>query len=182
MRLLSILLISFFTISSHAVAYMDMGIVAGYRSNDGDAVTSGNDVNGGSGLVLGGTAYVPITEMIRLRTGFLYTQRYYTVESTLTETDIELAYVDIPLTAMLMFSDFGGAFAGINLGLNAGDDCGASSCQDVENTITPIQIGGFFKIGPQIGLEVFYETLSGKIMAEIEDTTAVGASVVFTLE
>lgn len=179
MRQLFILFALIFVQSANA---LDMGLAFGYRGNDASAVSSSNSVSGDGGLILGATAYLPLANSIELRTGFLYNQRYYTLKNGAFDSEVKLSYVDIPLTLLFKPADYGGAFIGAALGMKASDSCNGGDCQDAESFIVPIQLGGFFKVGPQIGVEVFYEILSGKIYQDIEDTTAVGASLIVTLE
>jgi len=170
-------LISFFF--GGAAQAMDMGLAVGYRLNDGkSSSTPAQTVDGEGSLQVGGLIYAPIADRFEFRSGFMYTQRHYTVANT----SVELSYLDVPLTVMAKLADYGGIFAGVNLGLKAGEDCGGSDCQETESMVTPITFGGFFKFAPQVAVEVFYELQSGEIIQGLEDTTAVGANAVITFD
>lgn len=176
MRSLFICLAILFSGVSQAVEVADMGLAAGWRMNDG--TSTGNTVDGEGGLILGGLAYLPIADKFHFRTGFLYSQRHYQLNSS----DVKVAYVDVPVSALWKVGDMGGVFFGTAIGLKVSESCGAGDCTDTKSLATPIQFGGHFKIAPQLALEVFYETLSGEIVANLEDATAVGAMAIITFE
>lgn len=176
MRSLLICFTLFFATASQAVEVADMGLAAGWRMNDG--TSPGNTVDGEGGLILGGLAYLPISDQLHFRTGFLYTQRNYKVSNS----EVEVAYADVPVSALWKIADFGGVFFGTALGLKVSESCGNTDCVDTKSLATPIQFGGHFKIAPQFALEVFYETMPGEIVQGLEDTTAIGAMAIITFE
>jgi hypothetical protein len=170
--------------SVSAAPVMDMGIVAGYRMNDGDSAVTGTSIDGVGAFQVGGLAFLPINDMFKVRTGFIYAQRNYEAKDDATgvKSDLEFAHFDIPLTVMYSLGDLGGIFAGPGLGLKISDDCGGQDCKGAKSTIVPITFGGHFKIAPQFSAEVFYEMVSGKLADSIEDTRAVGVNAIITFE
>jgi hypothetical protein len=159
--------------------YLDMALGGGVRMNNGKS--PGTSVDGELGLQVGGWAFLPLSEQLVLRTGFLFAQRHFKVGDA-TKTQVELDYVDIPATIMFKLADFGGIFAGANVGLNVADDCAGQDCAGVKSTIVPITFGGHFKVMPQVAVEVFYEVTSGKLADGLEDANAFGANLMFTFE
>ena len=174
-NIISILSIVLFSFTASA---LDMGLGVGIRTNDADS-TTGASVDGDMTVQVGGIVWMDVSEKLAFRTGFMYSQMNYEVGTT---GEAELAYLMVPATLMLKLEDYGGIFGGVNVGLKASDDCSPTDCQDVDSTITPITIGGYFKVAPQVAVEVFYETLSGEFVGGLEDATSVGANVLFTFD
>lgn len=147
----------------------------GYRLNDGTALEQSVSVDSKGGMILGLLSYVPFWEQMQLRTGFLYNERKFVIDGGAI-SEAALNYVDVPLTLMWRPDEKGGIFLGPVLGLKASEECGPGDC-DAKAIVTPIQLGGFVKMGPQLAMEVFYETVSGRIYSGIKDSTAVGVSI-----
>lgn len=162
---------------------MDMGIVAGYRLNDGDSTVQNVSIDSVGTFQIGGLAFLPLNDNFFVRTGFIYAQRHFEAKDAGgTKSDAEFAHFDIPVTAMYKLGDLGGIFAGPGLSLKVSDDCGGGDCQGAKSTLLPITFGGHFKIAPQFAAEVFYEMVSGKIADGLEDTRAVGINAIITFE
>lgn len=160
----------------------DQGFALGYRLNNADTDVAGSSVDSVGTLQVGPLLFIPVTEKFQVRTGFLYAQRHYETKSGTTTTDVELAYVDVPVTLCWKMSDSGGPFIGAGVGLKVSDDCGGQDCTEAKSSIVPFTFGGFFKVAPQVGMEVFYEMIPGEIIQNLEDATAVGVNAVITFD
>lgn len=177
-----------FLIGSFSIANaQEFALTAGFRSNNADADRTGFTINGRNGLQFGALAFVPITEQIHFRSGFLYTQKYLlssTGTTTVTETELNLSYLDIPATMMFKFSEYGGVFAGFVLSANQAKDCGSgvSVCTGVQSTILPFTIGASFKFAPQMGGELVYEAYGGKVADGVTNLRSLGANFVVYFE
>jgi hypothetical protein len=159
-----------------------MGAVLGYRLNDASAVSSGVSVDGNGAFQVGALAYIPILGKIELRTGVLYVQRYFEVKSGASTNDAKLAYAELPITAMYRFMEYGGLFAGVNLGLKIADDCGGVDCSGLKSSVLPITFGAHFMAAPQVAVEVFYEMVSSNLYDELKDASALGVNAIVTFE
>lgn len=175
-------LFAFSSSSVFAANFSDMGILAGYRVNDATSKVTGTSVDGDGGFQVGGLAFLPLGEVLSLRTGFIYAQRNYTAKDSTGSSDIELAHFDVPVGIMYNIADMGGLFVGGSLGLKIKDECGGSDCSGVKSVIVPIQVGAHFKIAPQFAGEVYFETAPGEIMDGLEDASAVVVNAMFTFE
>ena len=173
-KFITVLSIALFSMTASA---FDMGLGVGYRTNDASAV-SGADPDGEGTLQFGGILWADINEQLVFRSGFMYSQLKYEGVGS----EVELTYVMIPVTLMLKLEDYGGVFGGVNLGLKASDDCSPVDCTEVKSTVVPLTIGGYFKVAPQVAVEVFYEMLSGEFVSGLEDNTSVGANLLFTFD
>lgn len=186
MKALITLVMSFLV--STAASANDFAAAIGFRSNSADAVTAGATVNSKTGLGAGVIGFFDIANNFQLRSGFLYNQRNFSVTAAGLDTDRNLAYVDIPVTGMYRFADYAGVFAGPVLGLLASKECKAPSgatcpTDNPQSSIFGIQFGVSFKFAPQLGGEVYYETVSGEFWKNgLENARTVGANLLFTFE
>ena len=180
MKRLFLMAIAMVSISAHGANYTDLAVEAGVRSQNGNV--SGSDTNAMIGYQFGVTGAFPIAEILSFRTGFLYTQKNFEVEGTAGAGDYKFTYVEVPATLMLKFTEYAGAYAGVALSLNLDDECGAASCTGTESVVTPILIGASFKFAPQLGLNLYYETITGKVANGVDDLRAVGANLMITFD
>jgi hypothetical protein len=183
MRLLSLLVALLF---SQVLLAADLAMTVGTRQNSVSAASVGALDKSGMGYQFGGLAFIPMTDALSVRTGFIYAKRNFTLTVAGVTSDYDFNYFDIPMTALFRFSDFGGVFAGVVFGLNLTDDCtlstGAScSANGVNTTVTPLTVGASFKFAPQLGGEIYLET-GGELSSDAKSYRAVGASLLVTFE
>lgn len=174
-------------LSSFAFA-SDFAAVAGFRSNSADAVTSGVTINSKSGLGAGVLGFFDLAGALQGRMGFLYNQRNLSGKAGTTEFDVNLAYMDIPITAMYKFADYAGMFAGPVVSLLASKEV-KSNVSGFELTNSPegmnigLQFGASFKFAPQLGAELYYESFPSAIWKDgIKNVRTVGVNLLFTFE
>lgn len=165
-----------------AQARTDMGLLVGYRLNDGDSRVAGSSIDSKGSLQAGGLAYFPFGNQFMLRTGFVYEQRQFEVKTGSASADAKFAHFGIPFTVMYKVQDFGGIFLGPGLSLKVSDSCGSGDCQGVKSTLMPISLGGHFKVAPQFAVEFYFETAPGKLYDGIEDPTAVVFNAIVTFD
>jgi hypothetical protein len=137
-----------------------------------DLEVEGVDTDPGFGFHFGAFYLKKLGENTSLKTGVLYVQRHYELNSD----GVEYAYIDIP--AQLEFSisrDFS-IFAGPKLSLNYEDDDGSA----VENTVFFFDVGFTMPLNKALSLDVYYETSLTPI-AEVGsteyDSTSLGGTV-----
>ena len=167
----------------------DFAAVLGYRTNSADlAIDSGttSSVTSKSSFGAGVLGFFDVGQNFKMRTGLIYNQRNFSVSpSSGTAFDAGLSYMDIPVTAMFQFSEYGGAFAGPVLGLFAGKECsGACSfTKSPESMIWGLQFGASFKFAPQLGAELYYETIPSEFWKEgLKSNRTVGLNLLITFE
>ncbi|PIS10658.1 MAG: hypothetical protein COT73_08295 [Bdellovibrio sp. CG10_big_fil_rev_8_21_14_0_10_47_8] len=185
-------LFSFFTVAllfvSNAAWAGDFAVAVGFRSNSADADVSGYTITSKTGYGLGAIGFFDVGNQLQVRSGFLYNQRNYTLTQTgVPDKDLNMSYVDIPVTAMYKFADYAGAFAGPVFGLLASKECKASGgCSSVENPssmVVGFQMGASFKFAPQMGGEIYYEIIPTKFWKNLaENARTVGANFLITFE
>lgn len=169
---------------SSTVFAQDVGVVAGVRTDnvDGDnGVEYKSKTNFQAGLI----AKFDVAAPLQVRTGFLYVQRSYDVSlSGGPSEEFKATYFEVPVGLLYKFSDFGGAFIGPALSFNLSKDCPGGSCSGAEVNSSPlaIQVGGSFKFAPQIGFELYYETMTGELAKGAKSPRAVIANLMITFD
>lgn len=158
-----------------------MGLEVGVRQQSVSAEAAGVGTNTEMALQFGLAGAFPISEALLFRTGFLYTQRPITVKGT---PDIKYTfnYLDIPLTLMWKFNEFGGVYGGVNLAMVASADCSNCGAASVDKkSLMPLVIGGTFKFAPNLGIDVYYE-MANQINDSFKEGRAVGANLLVTFD
>jgi hypothetical protein len=168
-------------LSSAALA-QDVGVIVGVRNDNADG-TNGASISQKPSIQAGAIAKFPITEKIWIRSGLDFVPRAYTSSLNNVSTDFKFTYFEIPAGLLYKFSDYGGIFAGAAINMILSKECGASCDQaSVSNTQTAFQVGGSFKIAPQFGFELYYETLTSKIANGIENPRSLVANAMITFD
>lgn len=165
----------------------EFGLTLGFRSTNVDTTVAGASISGETGLQGGALAWIPITEQIYFRGGFLFTQKYFSTTLGSSTTEVQFSYLDLPATVMWRFNDFGGVFFGPVLSINQSKSCSNSTVSNctvtgTKSNLLPIQFGASFKFAPQLGGELVYEFDSGKIAQDYENMRSIGANFVVWFE
>ena len=173
--------------SSAALADLNYGLEFGVRSQSGD-VDGGASTDSKTAAQFGVFGIMPISGAWNLRTGLLYTQRPLTVKISGSDYNVDLSYVDIPLNVMYKFEDYAGVYLGVNLAINMDKKCSAQNCMisDVASPLIPLTVGAAFKFTPNLGLNVYFETASGKVASisafDLTNYRAIGANLLLTFD
>lgn len=154
----------------------------GIKTTSIDAKVTTTAVSDVGGYQLGAYGFFPFTEEFQFRTAFLYSQRAFSTRVSNTDYDVKLAYVDIPITAMYRFSEFGGVYAGPVMSFLQGKDFDRTQITGAKSTIVPFTIGVNFRFMPQVGVDLFYEVISSSVTNDYENMRSFGASLVIYFE
>ncbi|MEK2689670.1 outer membrane beta-barrel protein [Bdellovibrio sp. GT3] len=174
--------------SSVAFADLTYGLEVGVRSQSGDTDASGVSTDSQTAMQFGMFGILPISGPWNVRTGLLYTQRPLVLKSGGSDGKVEMNYVDIPLNIMYKFEDYAGVYLGVNLAINMDKKCSLNNCNvtDVTSPLIPLTVGASFKFAPNFGLNVYFESASGKAAmaggAELKNYRAVGANLLVTFD
>jgi hypothetical protein len=183
MKKVVLIVLSVLGLSSAALADTDYGLEVGIRQQSGDATATGVSSDSQNGIQFGGFAHFQIFEKLHIRTGMLYTQRPLLVKSALGDEKLMMTYLDIPVALMYKFEEGAGIYGGISLAnkLDATSD-GAVDPSDVKTPLVPLIFGAFFKFHPNFGVNIYYESASGKVADSLENYRAVGANLMITFD
>jgi len=171
--------LAFVSLSASAVDLT--GIEAGIRQQSASSETVGMTTSTEMAYQFGIVGVFPMSERIGFRSGFFYTQRPVTTKFGATTTKYTFNYFDIPATIIMNVNDYGGVYAGVNVGLAASADCDNCGVSVDKKGVTPFVIGGMFKFGPGFGVDVYYE-MTGKQNDSFKDASAVGANLLITFD
>lgn len=165
--------------SAHA---LDFGLEAGVRSQSAD-VDAPSSLKSQMGFQFGATAALPLSEVLSLRTGMLYTQRPLVVENGANEYKYSLNYVDIPLQLMYRIEEYAGVYAGVVVAMNMDKSCsGGCAVEKLKTPLVPIAFGATFKFAPQLGGSIQFETASGEAAKSLSNFRAIGANLIVYFE
>jgi hypothetical protein len=170
---------------AHAeVAYSMPSLEVGFKLNtiDGKGATSNKQVQG---FQAGGSIVFDFAENFGLKTGLMYSERPFKYETGVVTTEGQITYFDIPVHVMFKFEDYAGIFFGPSFSTKMGDECkvsGGGSCGSLsaKSTIMPLTFGAQFKFMPNLGLSLFFETISGEVATGLESSRGLGANLLFT--
>lgn len=186
MRPLMTLILALFLGFSAFANDPEFAMTGGFRNTNVDAAGGMTGSEARNGLQVGILGFLPFNEVWGLRSGFLYSQRKYLVQSA-PDVDVNTAWIDIPATVMFRFNEYGGVFGGVVLALNQAKDCSKSdgtacSIKGLSSTMVPLTFGVSFKFAPQMGAEFYYEHSSGKTSDDAENMRTVGANFAYYFE
>lgn len=177
------LLGALFSVSAFA---QDVGLVVGVRSDNADG-NNNVKITGKTGFQAGVIAKFDMTSALQLRTGFLATQRSYEYSITtpaVLNDEYRMTYVEIPAGLLWKFSDYGGVFAGPAVSLGLSKSCPGGDCAGAEVNGSPLsfQFGGSFKVAPQVGFEVYYETMLSDVAKDVKSGRSLMANLMITFD
>lgn len=164
----------------------DVGVVVGVRSDNADG-NNNVKITGKTGFQAGVIAKFDMTGALQLRTGFVATQRAYEYSITtpaILNDEFKMTYFEIPAGVLWKFSDYGGVFAGPAISLNLSKSCPGGDCAGAEVNSSPLsfQFGGSFKVAPQVGFEVYYETMLNDIAKDVKSGRSLMANLMITFD
>lgn len=166
-------------------AAADVQLEMGFRQQSGDATITNYSASSQTGFQFGAVALTQFTPKIFLRSGGLYTQRPIGIDNS--DSKIGLNYLDIPLTVFYKFADYGGVYGGVNFSTFFDGNCSMPNgltCKvpSRKSPIMPLVLGGMFKIAPQFGVSLYYETMSGEVADGLGNFRAFGANFFITFD
>lgn len=166
---ITLALFTFVMISVAQAADISFVLMGGPRFNSGSTDLTNASVVGTTAFQVGALGIIPIQGSFAMRGGFVYTQRNVVIGPTTTgDVDVNLSYIDFPITPMWLFSEYAGAFAGPIIAMNFNKECsrGNGSQCDVtgaSSAVFPITVGVHFKFASQMGGEFSYEYVPGQL-------------------
>lgn len=185
-----IIVLSFVLISTSVYAqknpfsstYSMPSIELGFKSNT--ATISGAVSNKQeNGFQLGASGVFNLTESIGLKSGIFYSERPFAADlgANVTGTG-KITYFEVPAHFMLKFEEYAGVYAGPALAMKLGDEGSPTGLTNVKSMVVPVTLGVQFKFLPNFGVNLFFETVSGELAAGVENSRAVGANLLITLD
>lgn len=172
---------SFAQRSPTAADYSMAGLEFGFKSNTASIANSTSNKQE-NGFQLGVSGVYNIGESFGVKSGLMYSERPFAADFLLTSSKGKITYFEIPLQLMLKFEEYAGVYVGPSLALKMSDESTGGGLTDVKSMVMPLTIGAQFKFLPNIGVNVFFETVSGELARNVENSRAVGVNLLITLD
>jgi hypothetical protein len=179
---------SMVSVASAEVSYSMPSLELGMKMNTMDA-TNATSNKQKLAYQLGGSIVFNIGgdgAQFGLKTGLMYSERTFKNDTLLSSSEGKITYFDIPVHLMFKFEDYAGIYFGPSFSTKLGDECtsttGSCSLTNVKSSIMPLTFGAQFKFAPNLGMNLFFETISGDIAQNLKDSRGVGASLLIAFD
>ena len=187
MNQILVILFSMFLGLNVFAAASDYGVEIGFRSQSADTASTTETTKAGVGYQMGASGSFQLGGALNLRTGLMYVERPIKLAavSTTDTADVRLTYFDVPVTLSYKFEDYASVYAGVALSLNLSNTISgtgylaASKITNAKSMLVPITFGAAFRFAPQMGVNLFFETIPGDLADNYKNYRAVGANFLF---
>ena len=138
------------------------------------------------GYQVGGSTVFDISGNFGIKTGLFYNERPF--ESNMpgffgTSTfKGKITYFDIPVLLMFKFEDYAGVYVGPAMSLKLSDEATGGKLANIKGSVVPIIVGAQFKFAPNLGANIYFESVSGEIADTVSNSRAVGANLMITFD
>ncbi|MBC7465584.1 MAG: PorT family protein [Bdellovibrio sp.] len=162
-------------------SYSMAGIEGGFKWSSAD-VDNADSNKSTIGYTVGGSAVFNIAPAFGLKTGLFYNERPF--ESTVAGTTVKgkVSYVDVPVLFMFKFEEYAGIYIGPSLSMKLADEVSPGKLNSVKGMVIPLTVGGQFKFAPNLGVNIYFETVTSEIATGVKNTRAVGANLLLTFD
>lgn len=188
MKMLFILIVTLVSVevfgqqARSSVSYSMPSIEVGFKSNSAD-ITGAVSTKQENSFQLGASAVFDFAPSFGLKTGLFYSERAFSAElpaSVIAKGKI--SYFEVPALLMFKFEEYAGVYAGPSLAFKMGDEGSPASLTGVKSMIIPLTFGAQFKFLPNIGVNMFFEAVSGDLANGVSNSRAVGANLLISLD
>lgn len=167
------------------ISYSMAGLEAGFKWSSMDADGSGSDKQS-IGYQIGASGTFDIATNFAIKSGLFYNERPFKVTNSVGsfnfDTTGKITYFDIPVLLMFKFEDYAGVYFGPSFSIKMSDEISSGSLSNIKDIVVPLTIGGQFKFAPNLGVNVFFETVSGQLADGLKNSRAVGANLLVTFD
>lgn len=167
--------------NSPNISYSMAGVEGGFKWSSAD-VENAQDTKQVLGFNLGVSGVINIAPIFGIKTGLFYTERAFEASNATVGVDYKgkVTYFDVPLLFMFKFEEYAGIYVGPSLSVKLGSE-GLRSAS-AKGTVTPITVGAQFKFAPNLGANIYFESVSGEIADGVKNSRSVGANLLVTFD
>lgn len=134
-------------------------------------------------MQLGGSGVLNLSDSFGIRSGLFYSERAFKSEFIAGVTgEGKITYFEVPVHLMFKLEDYAGIYLGPSAAIKLGDEYKPGSLRDVKDFVVPLTFGAQFKFHPMMGVNVFFETVTGELARGIENSRAVGVNLMIVLD
>jgi Outer membrane protein beta-barrel domain len=166
-------------------SYSMAGIEGGFKWSSAD-VEGSDSTKSRLGYTVGGSAVFNVAAGFGLKTGLFYNERPFESTTTVSGNSVnvngKVSYVDVPVLFMFKFEEYAGIYIGPSLSMKLADEVSSGKLTDVKGMVVPVTVGGQFKFAPNLGVNLYFETVTSEIAKGIKNTRAVGANLLLTFD
>ncbi len=164
-----------------SISYSMPAVEVGFKWGSA-SFTGADSTNQVIGYEVGGSTVFNINDNFGIKTGLFYNERpFQSVFSGATVTG-KLTYFDIPVMLMFKFEDYAGIYIGPSLSLKLSDQLSTGSLTKINSSVIPLTIGAQFKFAPNLGADIYFETVPGNLSNEVSNSRAVGVNLMIAFD
>ncbi len=164
------------------VSFSMAGLEGGFRWSSADAKNSTSNKQT-LGFQIGGSGVFDIATNFAIKSGLFYTERAFKNSfGTTTEVVGKITYFDIPVLLMFKFEDYAGVYIGPALSFKMSDEVSQGTLKNIKGSVVPIVVGGQFKFASNMGVNIYFESVSGALADDLENSRSVGANLLVTFD
>ena len=134
------------------------------------------------GYQVGGSAVFDIAGNFGIKTGLFYNERPFESNFGSGTFKGKITYFDIPVLLMFKFEDYAGVYVGSAMSLKLSDESSPGKLTNIKGNVVPIIVGAQFKFAPNLGANIYFESVSGEIADNVSNARAVGANLMITFD
>ena len=183
-----IILTALMVISTSAMAEISYSMPAlevGFKWNSMDGLGAISNKQS-MGIQVGGSTVLNINSEFGVRTGLFYSERPFKGELSSGPYEGKISYAEVPVHFMFKLEDFAGIYIGPSLAMKLGDEitCAPGPCNltDIKPMILPITFGAQFKFTPNLGLNLFFETVPSDLALGLKNSRGIGMNLLVAFE
>jgi hypothetical protein len=161
--------------------YSMAGVELGFKSNTA-SVSGSSSENQATGYQLGVSGVFNISEKIGLKSGLFYSEVPFDADFGASNVKGKITYFEVPALFMFKFEDYAGVYVGPSLAVKLSDDLTPGSLSGVKSMVVPVTFGAQFKFLPNLGANLFFQTITGELATGVENSRAVGVNLLITMD
>jgi hypothetical protein len=163
------------------VSYSMPALEAGFKWNSMDT-TGAISSKQSMGIQLGGSTVFNFAPQFGLRTGLFYSERPFKFDTSGSDSSGKITYAEVPVHFMFKFEDYAGIYLGPSLSMKLGDECSGCTLTDIKSMILPITFGAQFKFTPNLGLNLFFESVPSDLAQGLKNSRGIGMNVLLAFD
>lgn len=168
--------------ASLGMSYSMPAVEVGFKWNTAN-ITSATSAKQEVGFQLGFSTVFNMMESFGLRTGLFYSERPFKSEFINgSSVKGKITYFEVPAHLMFKFEDYAGVYFGPTAAVKLGDEYTPGNLVNINSLIVPITFGAQFKLTPDFGANVFFETVPGDLADDVSSSRAVGMNLLITFD
>jgi hypothetical protein len=157
------------------------GVEVGFKSNTATIAGSTSE-NQATGYQLGVSGVFNVSENLGIKSGLFYSEVPFDADFGASNVKGKITYFEVPALFMLKFEEYAGVYAGPSLAVKLSDELSPGSLSGIKSMVVPLTFGAQFKFLPNLGANLFFQTITGELATGVENSRAVGVNLLITMD